>query len=51
MFWLPMFHFTQSFLTGILQNYSRQKHIAIDELDFTFEFLVDEPQERAEFGE
>jgi len=38
LFWMPMFHFTQSFLTGLLQNYARQMDLEIDKLVFTFEF-------------
>lgn len=36
MFWLSGFYFTQSFLTGVLQNYSRAKKISIDKLGFEF---------------
>jgi len=48
---LPLFHFTQSFLTGVLQNYSRKFNIPIDTLDFEFEFLKDAPTEKAATGE
>jgi len=35
-FWLSGFYFTQSFLTGVLQNYSRQMHLPIDWIHFEF---------------
>jgi dynein heavy chain len=36
---LPALFFTQSFLTGVLQNYARRSKVAIDDVSFDFEFI------------
>lgn len=38
-YWISGFFFTQSFLTGIMQNFARQQKIAIDSVTFEFKFL------------
>merc|ERR1719444_232626 len=38
-YWLPGFFFTQSFLTGQLQNYARKLKLAIDTLGWSFTVL------------
>jgi len=40
-FWVPGFFFTQSFFTGIKQNFSRASKISIDEIEFRYEILAE----------
>lgn len=51
-YWLSGFYFTQSFLTGVLQNHSRKNQLPIDHLHMKFDvtdFEI-EAQERPEMG-
>jgi len=45
-FWFSAFYFTQSFLTGIKQNYARKNRISIDQLEFNFRFIDNEKLEQ-----
>jgi len=38
-YWVSGFYFTQSFLTGTLQNHARRNKISIDQLVFNFEIV------------
>ena len=49
-FWLSGFFFTQSFLTGTLQNYARKHKVAIDTLGWNFVVRLDQPTAKAEDG-
>ncbi|XP_047529766.1 dynein axonemal heavy chain 3 [Vanessa atalanta] len=51
-FWVSGFYFTQSFLTGVLQNYSRHNRIPIDQVhfEFTITSMEAECEEEPSFG-
>lgn len=41
-YWLSGFYFTQSFLTGVLQNYSRKNKFQIDLVGIEFDVTIHE---------
>ena len=41
-FWLSGFFFTQSFLTGVMQNFARKSHTPIDRVGFEFQVMPNE---------
>jgi len=49
-YWISGLFFTQSFLTGTLQNYARKYQDAVDTIRFQFVWLKETPSEKAEDG-
>lgn len=49
-FWLSGFYFTQSFLTGVLQNFSRKKKLPIDWIHFEY-YITDFEQDAEKIPE
>ncbi|XP_055607362.1 dynein axonemal heavy chain 3 isoform X2 [Uranotaenia lowii] len=47
-YWMSGFYFTQSFLTGVLQNHSRKNKLRIDDLAMAFEVLEFETEDKIE---
>ncbi|XP_058823709.1 dynein axonemal heavy chain 3 [Topomyia yanbarensis] len=53
-YWISGFYFTQSFLTGVMQNHSRKNRLKIDDLVMSFDVTEfeseDRVQKRADIG-
>jgi dynein heavy chain len=51
-FWVSGFFFTQSFITGVLQNHARREKVSIDSLKFDFDVLSElgDPEQRPSVG-
>jgi len=49
-FWFSGFYFPPAFLTGALQNFARVNKLAIDTVDFDFDFYNDKPAEKPDAG-
>ncbi|CCW67051.1 unnamed protein product [Phytomonas sp. Hart1] len=44
-YWISGFFFPQAFLTGIFQNFARQKQVSIDTISYSFEWMQMDPSE------